>query len=58
MQIILLAISGISNREIAGRLALSERTVENHLFNIYNRIGIDNRMDLVNVAARYGLTPN
>ncbi len=58
VQIILLAISGLSNRDMAQRLDLSERTVENHLFNIYNKIGIDNRMELVNISARYGLTPN
>lgn len=58
VDIISLALSGLSNREIAGRLRLSERTVENHLFNIYNKIGIDNKIELLNTARRHHVIPN
>ena len=57
MEIIHLAVSGLSNIEIAGHLKISERTVENHLFNIYNKIGIDNKIELIKTAARYKFLP-
>ena len=40
---------GVRTREIAERLALSEKTVQRHLANIYAKIGVDNRV----AAARY-----
>lgn len=51
--IVSLVVSGFSNREIAGQLKLSERTVENHLFNIYNKTAVSNRVELVNLAMQY-----
>ena len=53
MEIISLAVSGLSNREIAVRLNLADRTVENHLCNIYNKLGINNKIELYSAAARY-----
>lgn len=58
MDIIMLALSGFSNREISEKLFLSERTVENHLFNIYNKLGVDNRIELFNIARKYNLISN
>jgi len=57
-EIILLAISGLSNRDMGERLNISERTVENHLFNIYNKMGIDNKIELLKNTARYGIIPD
>ncbi len=57
MEIIHLVVSGLSNIEIAEQLIISERTVENHLFNIYNRIGIDNKIELMKTAAKYKFLP-
>ena len=37
---------GLSNRAIATRLHLSERTVENHVFRALSRLGLDNRTEL------------
>lgn len=42
-QIVALAASGLSNREIAERLTLSIRTVGNHLYSAYARLGADGR---------------
>jgi DNA-binding NarL/FixJ family response regulator len=42
-QIVALAASGLSNREIAERLTLSVRTVGNHLYSAYSRLGTGDR---------------
>jgi DNA-binding NarL/FixJ family response regulator len=38
---------GMRNREIAEFLRLSEHTVKNHLFRIFERLGISNRAELI-----------
>ena len=38
---------GMRNREIAELLRVSEHTVKNHLFRIYERLGISNRAELI-----------
>jgi len=42
-----LAVSGLSNREIAQRLFLAPKTVENHLGRVYAKLGIGGRRDLL-----------
>ena len=45
-EIATLAGAGATNREIAGRLVVSVRTVENHLHRVYGKLGIESREDL------------
>ncbi|MFI9803259.1 LuxR C-terminal-related transcriptional regulator [Streptomyces sp. NPDC052301] len=42
-QIVTLAAAGLSNREIAEKLTLSVRTVGNHLYSAYTRLGTGDR---------------
>jgi DNA-binding NarL/FixJ family response regulator len=42
-----LVAKGSTNREIAAQLHLSEHTVKNYLFKIFDRLGISNRVELV-----------
>ncbi|MEV0406082.1 LuxR C-terminal-related transcriptional regulator [Actinoallomurus sp. NPDC050550] len=48
-QIIHLVVAGSSNREIAERLGLSVRTVENHLLHAYERLGVGDRAELADL---------
>lgn len=50
-----LVAEGKSNREIAEVLALSEKTIANHLTGIFNKIGVDNRAAAAVFAVRHGL---
>ena len=45
-EIALLAAGGSSSREIAARLVVSVRTVDNHLQNAYRKLGVTRRQDL------------
>jgi DNA-binding CsgD family transcriptional regulator len=49
------ASTGLSNREIAERLIISERTVESHMVNIYNKLKIKNKVELINILKKFSL---
>ena len=44
-----LAAAGLSSKEIASRLVVSARTVDNHLQRVYSKLGITGRDELPNV---------
>jgi DNA-binding NarL/FixJ family response regulator len=54
LQIARLAAEGLSNREIGQQLYLSHRTVSNHLYRIFPKLGITSRAEL---AAVVGASP-
>ena len=46
-EVVGLVAEGLTNREIAVKLGLSEHTISNYLFRIYNKLGISSRVELV-----------
>ena len=46
---------GMTNREIAGRLFISERTVEGHVDRIRNKLGVRSRTEIATWAVEHGL---
>ncbi|MNF18767.1 Transcriptional regulatory protein DegU [compost metagenome] len=50
-----LVAEGLENREIAARLYLSEKTVQNHLTRIYEKLKVSNRTQAVIVCNSVGL---
>lgn len=50
-QVVRFVAEGLSNRETAERMHLSEHTVKNYIFHIFNKLGISNRVELVLYAA-------
>ena len=46
LQVALLVVGGLSNRDLAARLFISPRTVEAHLTAIFRKLGVANRREL------------
>jgi two-component system nitrate/nitrite response regulator NarL len=49
---------GLSNREIAQRLGLTEHTVKNYLFRIFDKLGVSKRVEVVLYAYSLGSAAN
>jgi DNA-binding NarL/FixJ family response regulator len=54
LEVLLQAARGMSNRQIAGSLHLSEATVKRHLANIYPKLSVVSRTEAVRVALSNG----
>ncbi|MDZ7959933.1 MAG: helix-turn-helix transcriptional regulator [Aulosira sp. DedQUE10] len=54
LQIIDLVAAGLTNQEIAGKLEISKRTVDNHISNILTKTQTENRVALVRWALQWG----
>jgi DNA-binding NarL/FixJ family response regulator len=55
IEILKLLASGMANKQIAYRLKISEKTVRNHVSNMYEKLGIYDRSQAVLYAVRKGL---
>jgi DNA-binding NarL/FixJ family response regulator len=55
IEIVRMIAQGLRNRVIAERLSISEGTVKIHLHNVYEKLGIDGRLELMLYAQEKGL---
>jgi len=46
-EVVLCVADGLSNREIAHRLHLTEHTVKNYLFRVFDKLGVSSRVEVV-----------
>lgn len=56
LELAALVVSGLRNRDVAARLGISEGTAKLHLYNVYKKIGVANRVELVLRMRSAGLT--
>ncbi|MGD1024399.1 MAG: response regulator transcription factor [Candidatus Sulfotelmatobacter sp.] len=52
-QVVALVAEGLSNRDTAQELNLSEHTVKKYLFRIFDKLGISSRVELVLYAVHH-----
>ncbi len=55
LEIVGAIVEGFSNRDIAQKFALSEQTVKHHLTNIFDKLGVSNRLELALFAVNHRL---
>lgn len=54
-EVMSLVAQGLSNRQIAEKLIVSEGTIKIHVHNIYGKLGVNNRVDLTLYAQKRGV---
>lgn len=55
LDVLRLVAEGLSNRDVAARLHISENTVKNHMRAVHEKLGVTSRTEAVVTAARDGL---
>jgi len=54
-EVLILLAEGLAVEEVADKLCISKKTVENHKAHIMGKLGLHSTMELVRYAAKYGL---
>lgn len=58
MEVIGLIVAGFTNKDLAQKLKISENTAKHHLTNIFNKLGVSNRLELVLYAIDHHFVDN
>ena len=53
LEMVTAVVAGCSNTEIADKLAISSKTVKHHLTNIFDKLGLSNRLELALFAVQH-----
>ena len=56
LEIVTLVVAGYSNPDIAQRFSISGQTVKHHVSNIFDKLGVSNRLELALFAVNHKLT--
>lgn len=54
-EVLSLLASGYTNKEIADQLLIKESTIKRHLYNLFQALGANNRVDALQLARQHGL---
>jgi non-specific serine/threonine protein kinase len=57
-EVAILIAQGLSNRAIAARLVISERTAETHIQHIFTKLGLEARTQIAAWVVQHGLMPS
>jgi two-component system, NarL family, response regulator LiaR len=57
LEVLRVVAEGLSNREIAARLVISEKTVKTHISSLLSKLGLEDRTRLAIYAIKKGLVP-
>ena len=57
LEIVGTVVAGCTNEDIAQQLSISKKTVKHHLTNIFDKVGVSNRLELALFAVHHGLEP-
>ncbi len=55
LEVVVTVVAGYTNKNIAERLSISQQTVKHHLTNIFDKLGVFNRLELVLYATHHNL---
>jgi non-specific serine/threonine protein kinase len=54
-EVVAMVAAGMTNRQIAGRLFIAERTAEGHVERIRNKLGVRSRTEVATWAVEHGV---